>query len=887
MNIRIKLAAVSGTILLILAVGLYLTISLLDPWYNTRADTTNVSSVRINIDPIGTRGINRITITDAHEVVLAEFEAQAGSAHQAILSGSIPKPAPLASSLSNQQIALCCALIVSAVVALMTFLGRVLLNPIQRVSTFIKTISAANNLSLRVPSTGSQAVAGLEDAVNIILDTTEFSYLNMMTARYEAESANRGTSLFVAKVSHELRTPIHGITGMLRILLKQEQSEGKRHYIQMAQDAANALLNTINEILDFSKMQNGELSLEKAPFRLSETIRSTIEQLIPRFEEKPEVVLCWDIHPEVPEYVIGDSARIRNILVNLLGNAFKFTEKGSVTLEVSPASSNQGEKRVKFSVTDTGIGIAKDKLQWVFDPFTTADERSARLYTGTGLGLPIVRQIAERMGGKVGVESTLGAGSTFTVEVPLQTADTSKRLNNEFWNITPKRVAILSTRGARLHVITQGLERFGCDVASFRSEQSGDIDNLLNTVDSFDIIHIIKNPEAAIDDFAPIIQAASLYNKHLIMGLLTSDLMSTEHFTHSENLFETLQPTSALDLLLMASGRLVPTTTVKTQDDEQESVNQKLNILIADDAKTNRIILKNLLEEAGHSVEVVENGQQLLERISTFTLSGDGRGARYDLVLTDIQMPIMDGITAAQNFRQLESKASNSRKLPIVAVTSYALPEECSKMLASGIDHIITKPISPKRLSRLISQITCEVERDDETRSSCQSDSDILNELCRTASTLAQRIRTTTQEAVSENTAAPLITIDISDVFERSGNSLCRTGLILNGFLDSYQELLAELKSISSASPDFGALRRITHSLKGLLLDVGAKDAVPFAASLEQQARKSGPISDAALNNLYEAVSGTAKIIQEIVTALPSVEIFSALPLADDMLSLH
>jgi CheY-like chemotaxis protein len=606
----------------------------------------------------------------------------------------------------------------------------------------------------------------------------------MMTARYEAESANRGTSLFVAKVSHELRTPIHGITGMLRILLKQEQSEGKRHYIQMAQDAANALLNTINEILDFSKMQSGDLSLERAPFTLSETIRSTIEQLSPRFEEKPEVILCWDIHPNVPDHVVGDSARIKNILVNLLGNAFKFTERGSVTLEVSPIRSNTCEEWVRFSVSDTGIGIPKDKLQWVFDPFTTADERSARLYTGTGLGLPIVRQITERMGGTVRAESTVGLGSTFTVDIPLTPFNAGKETESK---VAPKRIAILAERGPRLQVVSQGLARYGCEVTSFRLDQTEDIQGMLDVIDSFDIIHIIKSPDLLMDELTPVMQAASRLDISVVISSLSSELLSTTRFVRSETFFETLQPTSALDLLLITSGQLVPTTSLKVQEDEHELANQKLNILIADDAKTNRIILKTLLEEAGHSVEVVENGQQLLERISTFSSDGDSNQGRYDLVLTDIQMPIMDGMTATQNFRELESKAQNSRKLPIVAVTSYALPEECSKMLASGIDHIITKPISPKRLSRLISQITCEVEKDEDANSLGQSDRDILQELCRTAALLAKRIQTTTKEEASDNTATPLATIDIPDVFERSGNSLRRTGLILNGFLDSYQ----------------------------------------------------------------------------------------------------
>ncbi len=891
MNLRVKLAAVIGGILFLFTTGLYLILSYLPLFQNISAATTEHGSIRISVESIGNAPHQRITISDVQNNTLATFDTEGAGTQQALLRVGVPDTNPLSTPPSSSQIALCAvlffALFFASLAALMTILNRTLLNPIQKVSTFIKTISAANNLSLRVPSTGSQAVESLENSVNTILDTTEFSYLNMMTARYEAERANRGTSLFVAKVSHELRTPIHGITGMLRILLKQEQSDGKRHYIQMAQDAASALLNTINEILDFSKMQSGDLSLERAPFALSETVRSTMEQLIPRFEEKPEVVLCWDIHPQVPEHIVGDSARIKNILVNLLGNAFKFTEKGSVTLEVSPIQTNQGEDWIRFTVTDSGIGIPKDKLQWVFDPFTTADERSARLYTGTGLGLPIVRQITERMGGTVKVESTVGIGSTFTIDIPITPVNTGRVSVESQASLTPKKVAIVAERGPRLRVVSQGLERYGCDVTSFHPDHPADMQGLLDTIDSFDIVHVIKSSDLLMDELTPVIQAASRYNKPVVLSSLSTDLLSTSRFVRSEKFFETLQPTSALDLLLMTAGQLIPTTSLKAQDDEQELTNHKLNILIADDAKTNRIILQTLLEEAGHSVEVVENGQQLLERISTCSSSGDLNQGRYDLVLTDIQMPIMDGMTATQNFRQIESQVSNSRKLPIVAVTSYALPEECSKMLASGIDHIITKPISPKRLSRLISQITCEVEKDDDTKGLGQSDRDILQELCRTAATLAQRIHTTTQEAASDATTTPLITIDIPDVFERSGNSLRRTGLILNGFLDSYVELLEEVKTISLASPDFGALRRITHSLKGLLLDVGAHEAASFAASLEQQARKSEPLTAIAVETLCDAVSGTAMIVQEIVTALPSVEIFSALPLTDEILALH
>lgn len=234
---------------------------------------------------------------------------------------------------------------------------RSILKPLRQLNSLMRKISAASNLSLRLPTNHAYFIEDLIESVNDILDTTEHSFFEMLQARCDAEKANKGKSLFISKVSHELRTPIHSITGMLRILLKQEQTPGKRQYIQMAKDSANALLDTINEVLDYSKMQSGGFSLEHETFTLAEVLRATIEQLIPRFEEKPEVALCWDMHPGLPEKVLGDPARVKNILINLLGNAFKFTERGHVILEVSPHHTDEATKvGVCFTVTDTGIG---------------------------------------------------------------------------------------------------------------------------------------------------------------------------------------------------------------------------------------------------------------------------------------------------------------------------------------------------------------------------------------------------------------------------------------------------------------------------------------------------------------------------------------------------
>lgn len=765
---------------------------------------------------------------------------------------------------------------------------RDMLNPIQSLAEAMKTISATNNLSLRVPENYSGNVRELVQAINDLLDTTEDSYLDMLKARFEVENANKGKSLFVAKVSHELRTPIHGITGMLRILLKQETAPGKRQYIQMAQDAATSLLETINEILDFSKMQNGELSLENERFSLRQTIRSTIEHLSPRFEEKPDLSLCWDIHPEVPDSVIGDSARIRNILVNLLGNSFKFSEKGYVKLEVIP-NRITGEKviGIRFIVNDTGIGISGGKLGTIFDPFTTADEGSARLYAGTGLGLAIVKQVAERMGGSVSVESTLGAGSTFTVDVQLTLDQNTEQSDST--GVDPITVALLSIPGPDQEFISAGLLRYGCTVDYFSLEDHLSFEKLAQSTAKYRVIHIIKSADILFDELAPLIRIASRHDSTVILSVSSAEISSTDRLARGDKFFVTLKPTSALDLLLIANGQLIPSNSAPETDEATEKATRKLNILIADDAKTNRIILKTLLEEAGHSVDVVENGQQLLDKISFKPELLANQSRPYDLVLTDIQMPVMDGLTAAQNFRELEKKTSPQQKLPIVAVTSYAFPEECSKMLASGIDHILTKPINPKRLTRLLSQISYDTERTADGYSSDQSDSDIIAELCQLTENLALRVAELNDELskMMPNEVASSI-VDIQGVFERSGDSLKRTGLILSGFMESFKEPLEYLEAAVLPVSDPQTFRRHAHSLKGLLLDVGAQTAANLAAELESKALKApDTVTADEITKIGCSTREAATIISEILSALPSLEVFSALPAIEDEMTLH
>lgn len=788
----------------------------------------------------------------------------------------------------NNTVLVIAAFLVVANGVILLFLNRSVLSPLRRVSVVMAQIARTNNLSLRVPSNRRDEIGVLGRSFNQLLDSTEASYREMLQARNEAQTANGGKSLFIAKVSHELRTPIHGITGMLRILMKQETNAGKRSYIQMAQDSAKGLLETINEILDFSKMETGSLALEEVEFDLLDTVRDTVCQLIPRFEEKPEVELFWTVAPTVPTRVVGDPLRIRNILTNLLGNAFKFTDKGHVSLTVEGYSVEQsGLVGVRFKVEDSGIGIPSHKLQEIFNPFTQADESTARLYAGTGLGLAIVKQVIDQMGGTVGAESAIGQGSLFTVSAPFkQSSRQAPSRSHTMALVAPRRVAILAENSRGLQAVIAGLKSFNCAVTHYTPEEAAALTNLTESMDSFDLIHISGHRDILIDEVRPLIRLAMRHDIPVVMAVRPSEMAAMDRLGRSDRFFLSHKPISALDILLMADGKLTPTTGLTSDDEEQMRSEHHLNILVADDAATNRIILKNLLEEAGHTVEVVENGKQLVDRLIQ-AKQGESVGARpLDVVMTDIQMPVMDGLTATQHVREFEKDSHDAHKIPIVAVTAYAFPEECIKMRASGIDHIITKPISPKRLSRLLSQITCETT--EATASEEDTDMEVVQELSRITERFCHQISETLAASTEGSEGRGLPALDIHEVYERSGNSLRRTGLILSGFLESYQKPTETVFNATLPLVDPPLFRRAIHSLKGLLLDVGASHAAQLAGSIEKLVVESPEsLNRAMCDELLEEIKLIACLLEDLVSALPSIEVFAALPALEESSQLH
>jgi CheY-like chemotaxis protein/HPt (histidine-containing phosphotransfer) domain-containing protein len=669
------------------------------------------------------------------------------------------------------------------------------------------------------------------------MDSLSSSYTDLELAKGIAENANAAKSRFIAKVSHELRTPIHGVIGMLRILLKEETSEARRSYISMASDSAFGLLQTINEILDFSKVEAGKMNLERIPFHLRESIMDALRSVAPRVDENPSLELLYEICPDVPDSFEGDPLRLKQCLVNLLGNAVKFTREGTVSLSVSTSYSNEGVAMIQFDVCDTGVGIPEDRLARIFDPFAQADDSVSRLYTGTGLGLTIVKQISELMGGSISVKSEIGLGTTFTLVAPLTQTLPINRLKLEIFK--NKRVAVVDASVAWGTFMQKGFERCGLSTTLFSSADRVALRELGQELESYDLLVITSEGAQRSAAFDLIVRAAFQKQIPLAVVLAPFEISLRERLIALKVPYLFTRPVS-VDEIIRAFTSQQKVESCKWHVNEQIALLQdrQLNVLIADDAVTNRIILTSMLEDAGHKVTCLENGLDLLNTLEPLVKSGSATDS-FDIVLTDVQMPLMDGITVTRKIRELERTGNTLQRLPIVAVTAHAMHDENVTFTEAGVDGVVTKPIDPLKLADTLRQMCSRKPRRvvaERKPLQPKKESGIIEET-------HEFLRRQWHQMISEIPSVELTTstlenqpieavLNLIEIFERVGNSLRRTRLVLEGFVQSYQELLSRTLR-TKESGDLKAMGRAAHALKGLLLDIGAKTSSQLAGRLE------------------------------------------------------
>ena len=519
-------------------------------------------------------------------------------------------------------------------------------------------------------------------ALAISVDITErLRHLaEVRAARDAAEAASRAKTDFLATMSHEIRTPMNGVIGMTGLLLDSGLGPVQRRYAETIRESGEALLSIINDILDFSKVEAGHIELEESDYDLRPLIRGAMDIVAPRASQRG-LGLLVEVSPELPQRLTGDGGRLRQVLVNLLGNAVKFTNSGSVTVRAHPVGPPEalGPRTLRIEVQDTGVGVAPESQALLFQAFSQVDSSASRRYGGTGLGLAISRRLCERMGGRIGLESEVGKGSTFWFELPLRAAaGGSAALRAP--ELSGLRCVVVAGRDRTLSEL---LTRWGAAVEAPETLESA-FELLLRAAAGGPPVGLVALAGEGLGLASSLRSArvgAFAQAALLVIGEEREVPDGAQELWLAEPSPEVLAPA-----LLQLLERPRPAGSCEPSAKPAPPVRRRLRILVAEDNPVNQEVARLLLEREGHTVDIVGDGREAVEAVSSLP---------YDLVMMDIQMPVLDGVEATRAIRQLPGPAGS---VAIIAMTANVMPDFRAECLRLGMRDFVPKPVERARL---------------------------------------------------------------------------------------------------------------------------------------------------------------------------------------------